>query len=380
MMHILIAPNAFKHSCTATVAAEAIKKGLMESRLEFSSTCFPIGDGGDGTALLLIRKFSGEVVSLKVKDPLGRMINATLGLIDNGSTGVVELADASGLKLLKKEEYNPLQATTFGAGQLIKYALDKGVKKIILCIGGSATVDGATGIMRALGIRFLNDRGEIIERLPLELTQLSSIDSTNLDKRILNCEFNVLCDVENPLLGESGAAEVFGPQKGASEEQVEILNKALSHFATVVMKETGKNISKIKYGGAAGGTAAGLYGLLNARLMNGIEYFLEVTGFANALAETDIVITGEGSIDAQTLQGKAPYGVSVQAKASHKMVIALSGQLKIPIDPLLYDHFDVLLPIINAPVDLQRAIETTEENLTRTARELGNLLSFSHLR
>jgi glycerate kinase len=189
----------------------------------------------------------------------------------------------------------------------------------------------------------------------------------------------VLCDVDNRLLGDGGAAAIFGPQKGASPAQVKVLNNALTRFADVVMKETAKDITNIKHGGAAGGTAAGLYGLLNAKLINGIEYFLDVTAFASALAEADMVITGEGSIDAQTLQGKAPFGVSVQAKAMDKKVIALSGQLQIPVHSQLYDHFDILLPIINAPVDLQQAIQTTEANLTRTARELGNLLSISSL-
>jgi glycerate kinase len=185
--------------------------------------------------------------------------------------------------------------------------------------------------------------------------------------------------VDNPLLGESGAAEVFAPQKGASTEQVKLLNTGLTRFAEILKTKTGKDVSNIKHGGAAGGTAAGLYGLFNARLMNGIEYFLELTKFAIALKDADLVITGEGSIDEQTLQGKAPFGVAVQAKKSGKPVIALSGQLLLPINPNLYTYFNVLFPIINAPGTLQKAIDTTEQNLSRTAREIGNILRLSPL-
>ena len=211
-MHILISPNAFKNSLDATSAANAIEEGLLQSGLACTTQCFPIGDGGDGTGTLLTKACNGYFVTEMVHDPLGRLINASMGLIDDGQTAVIEMAAASGLQLLKKEELNPLQANSFGTGELMVKALDRGVKKILLCVGGSATVDGGCGILRALGIEFLNKEGDVLEGLPENLIHLSSINISGLDKRMKACECVILCDVTNPLLGEKGAANIFGPQ------------------------------------------------------------------------------------------------------------------------------------------------------------------------
>jgi glycerate kinase len=234
--------------------------------------------------------------------------------MDNGKTAVIEMANASGLRLLKTNEPDPLHASSRGTGELILHALDKKVNKIILCIGGSATVDGATGILQALGFRFLNKNGDELNNLPEGLTELDSIDVAAVDKRVAKCEITILCDVENLLLGENGAAAVFGPQKGASPSDVKKLEASLSVLRDVVLKQSGKDMGVIKHGGAAGGTAAGLSSLLNAQLVNGIDHFLSLTGFDKAIEKADIVITGEGSIDIQTLQGKGPYGVAKKAK------------------------------------------------------------------
>jgi glycerate kinase len=219
-MHILIAPNAFKHSLNAEDAASAIMEGLVLSKLDCTCECFPIGDGGDGTGELIIKKCEGELVNAAVYDPLGRKINASFGLIDEGKTAVIEMADASGIRLLQPDELNPLLATSYGTGEQIKVALDKGAKKIILGMGGSATVDGGCGILKALGIRFLNANGLDLQGLPGSLTELTSIDFSRLDERILDSEVIVLCDVDNLLLGEQGSAAIFGPQKGASVDDV----------------------------------------------------------------------------------------------------------------------------------------------------------------
>ncbi len=374
-MHILISPNAFKHSLTAEEAASAIRKGLMQSKLDCTCECFPIGDGGDGTAKLIIKKCGGYHISAEVHDALGRKINASFGLIDKGKTAVIEMADASGIRLLQPEELNPLHATSYGTGEQIKSALDKGTEKIIIGMGGSATVDGGAGMLKALGVRFLGSNGVELVNLPASLTELVSVDLMGLDKRIRETEVIVLCDVDNMLLGKQGAAAIFGPQKGASVEDVHKLDAALSKLAEVTLQQTGKNISEIKYGGTAGGAAAGLYAFLDAKLVNGIDYFLQLTGFDKALENSDLVITGEGSIDEQTLQGKGPFGVAYCAKLKGLPVIGLAGKVPLERNVNLQKYFDVLLPIGHQPFDLQTALVSTADNLIRTAGELGDLLA-----
>lgn len=373
-MHILISPNAFKNSLNAEDAAFAIRDGLMQSNLPCTYNCFPIGDGGDGTADLIIKKCGGIIVTTEVHDPLGRIVDATFGLIDSGKTAIIEMANASGLRLLKHSELNPLQATSFGTGEQIRIALDKGATKIIIGMGGSATVDGGTGILQALGIRFLNAAGESLSVLPEALTQLTTVDVSDLDKRIFDCEVIIICDVDNYLLGEKGAAAIFGPQKGASHEVVIKLEASLKRLSQVAFHQTGKNISNIKYGGTAGGAAAGLYAFLNAELVNGIDYYLQLTDFDKALRQADLVITGEGSIDKQTLQGKGPFGVAFKAKSKNIPVIALAGKVPLVKDMELQKYFDVLMSIGAGSFDMKTALASTSTNLTRTSREIGNLL------
>jgi glycerate kinase len=373
-MQILIAPNAFKNSLSSEDAAEAIKAGLLQSKLDCSCECFPIADGGDGTGSLIIEKCKGTLVHLNIQDPLKRMIRSSYGLIDNGQTAIIEMADASGLRLLSSDELNPLIATSFGTGEMIRNALDKGVKKIIVAMGGSATVDGGCGILSALGIRFLDNKEQTLSGLPASLVDLEKIDLSEFDARILNCELVVLCDVDNRLLGEKGSAAVFGPQKGATDDGVKILEAALSKFRDVVLHQTGKDIAEVEYGGTAGGAAAGLYAFLNAKLVNGISYFLELTGFDDSLNSSDLVITGEGSIDEQTLNGKGPFGVAYRAKLKNIPVVGLAGKIPLEENQQISSYFNVLLAIGNEVADLETALSQTAENLTRTSRELGNLL------
>ncbi|MFA6086580.1 glycerate kinase [Mucilaginibacter sp.] len=376
MMHILIAPNAFKNSLTAEAAAEAIREGFDQSALNCTTECFPIADGGDGTAGLIISKLSGSIVPVTVQDPLGRMIDATFGLVDNGLTAVIEMADASGLRLLKQDELDPLSATTYGTGQMIIKALDMGVKKIVIAMGGSATVDGGIGILSALGIKFMGDKTELND-LPKNLSGLTSVDISGLDARISNCEIIVLCDVDNKLLGDAGAAAVFGPQKGATPDEVKLLDEGLTQLSNVALKELGKDMAIIKYGGAAGGASAGVYAYLNAKLVNGIDYFMDITGFDDALAKANLVITGEGSIDEQTLQGKGPFGVASRAKAKNIPVIGIAGKIPLQSNEKLHRYFKVLLAIGNEPTDTPAALNRTEENLTRTAIQIGQLIKMS---
>jgi len=374
-MHILIAPNAFKNSLSAQAAAEALQRGLLESSLDCTTECFPIADGGDGTGELILKKCNGTLVNATVNDPLGRPITASFGLIDNGSTAVIEMANSSGLRLLKVEELNPLQTTSFGTGELIKTALDKGVDKIILAMGGSATVDGGCGILSALGVQFLDVDGNALQPNPASLTLLATIDTSKLDVRVLNTEIVVICDVDNRLLGDKGAAAVFGPQKGASPADVVTLNATLARFNEITLEQFGKNMGELKYGGAAGGATAGIHAFLNAQLVNGIDYFLKLTGFEASLQKSNVVITGEGSIDEQTLQGKGPFGVASLAKSNNIPVIGIAGKLPLHESRELRKYFNVLLAIGNEPADLPTAMKHTTENLVRIGREIGGFLA-----
>jgi len=363
-MKIVIAPNAFKNSLTAGEAATAILQGLEKSRLRFTAECFPVGDGGDGTGELLMERLGARLIATPALDPLGRPRDAFFGLA--GETAIIEMANASGVRLLSRDELNPLQALSTGTGDLMVAALDRGARHIILGMGGSATVDGGVGILTALGVRFpATGPGDAAG---------SGIDMTHLDPRISATRVTILCDVDNPLLGPLGAATVFGPQKGATPEAVQQLEARLQNLAVLIRMATGKDIAALSKGGAAGGAAAGLYGLIDAELVNGIDYFLQLTAFDKILEEADWVITGEGSLDEQTLQGKAPYGVAVHAMKKGIPVIGLAGRLPQNTEKL-DEYFDALFPINHRLVHPAKALEYTAENLRATAKAVGNLLA-----
>lgn len=374
-MHILISPNAFKNSIDAMAAAKAIEEGLQQSSLDCTTLCFPVGDGGDGTGHLLTTILKGVFIDEPVHDPLRRKILAAYGLIDNGQTAVIEMAAASGLHLLHKDELDPLHTSSFGTGELIKKALDQGVKKILLCVGGSATVDAGCGILEALGILFLDVNRGPLKGIPENLVHLETIDLSGLDKKTSWIDLTILADVTNPLLGEKGAAKIFGPQKGASDAEVKKLEASLVQFNQVVLKKTGIDMASIKHGGAAGGTAAGLAALLNAHITNGIDQFLALTHFDEELQKANLVITGEGSIDLQTLEGKAPYGVALRAKGMNIPVIGFAGKLPEETSPELNNYFTRLININEEETDMNTAMLAAKKNLFRSAFELGNQLA-----
>lgn len=373
-MNILIAPNSFKNSLDATRVAEALAMGLNQSKLNCECTLFPVGDGGDGTGELIIKALDGEFVNAVVSDALGRKTTAAFGLIDNGNTAVIEMANASGMRLLKSSELNPMITNTTGTGELIIHALNKGVTKIIIGMGGSATVDGGMGMLSALGVKFLNAEGKLLKPIPAELINLAMVDTSGMDERAKNCEIIVLCDVDNRLLGAKGAAAVFGPQKGATPADVTALDAMLKNFAGIVLKQTGIDITTIKHSGTAGGAAAGLHAFLNAKLVSGADEFLKITGFDTALQTADVVFTGEGSIDEQTLQGKAPAVVAAHAKQKNLTVIGLAGNVPAQHNAALAKYFDMLLSINKEPFDRATMLQHTYQNLVRTATEVGNLL------
>ncbi len=374
-MHILVAPNAFKHSLDARAAAAAIRDGFLQSRLRCRVTCFPIGDGGDGTCALIHDRLNGTLVTHTVSGPLGKPTTAAYSLVHNGTTAVMEMADASGIRLLAPEERNPLDASSAGTGELIRHALSRGVQQVILGMGGSATVDGGCGILHALGARFLDEKDQELTPTPRGLQQLHRIDRSSMDSRLQHTAITILCDVENRLLGAQGAAAVFGPQKGASPVDVEVLELFLNRLNGVVRRETGKDMAAVASGGTAGGAAAGLYALANARLVNGIDHFLQLTGFEAVLATADWLVTGEGSLDEQTLGGKGPFGVAQLARQHGIPIIGIAG--RIPPEPSkeLLDLFPVLLPISHEALTLQEALDHTADNLRRTAQAAGNLIA-----
>ena len=376
-MHILIAPNAFKNSLEAAKVAEAINNGLHKSKLQCTTSCLPVADGGDGTAGLLIDYLKGEWIHTNVHDPLMRQISSSFGWIEREKTAIIELAAASGLRLLKPVEYSPLTATTTGTGELIVKALDKKASTIILCVGGSATVDGGTGILKALGIKFFDANRNELKDLPAALSSLAEIDTTGCDKRIKDTRIIILCDVKNPLLGRNGAAAIFAPQKGASEKEVQLLESLLAKFNDIVLYQMDRDISAIEHGGAAGGVAAGLHVFFNAELVNGIDYFLHATGFEKELAKANMVITGEGSIDLQTLDGKGPFGVAKKAKEFSLPVIGLAGRVPPLIDKSLQQYFDQLISISDNEADLETAIKNTFTNLEKASQHFGDRLSAS---
>ncbi|WP_214072893.1 glycerate kinase [Mucilaginibacter sp. dw_454] len=373
-MNILVAPNAFKNSLDAHRAGEAIAEGLKQSKLDCQCRLFPVADGGDGTGELLIKHLNGESISVPVHDALGRPINAHFGLTDDNRTAIIEMADASGLRQLKTMELDPMRANSFGTGELIKAVLDKGVNEIIIGMGGSATIDGGAGILAALGMRFYNRQGEELAPKPGALVDLDHIDTSNLDQRILNSEILILCDVDNQLLGPQGAAAMFGPQKGAMPDDVVTLEKMLSKLSDIALKQTGKDMSTVKHSGTAGGAAAGMYAFLNAKLVAGADSFLKITDFGGTLKNIDLVITGEGSIDEQTIHGKAPAAVAMMAKQRDIKVIGVAG--KVPLEPTIkLNHlFDKLISINKTPVDLDTALKNTRQNLVTIGKEIGDYL------
>lgn len=371
-MKIIIAPNSFKNSLNAVQVAQAIEKGLKQSHLKPATQLIPIADGGDYTLEVLIDFFNGEYREVTVEDPLQRPVKARYGLLNQGKTAVIEYSKASGLSLLQPEEYNPMQASSYGTGQIMNKCIDDGAEEIWLGVGGSATVEAGVGLLQALGVDFLDENDQPIKRGASGVQGIANISLNNLQERVSNIPVKILSDVENYLLGEQGAAKVFGPQKGADELMVEQLENILSRYTEKVMKATGKDIRQVNGGGAAGGVPASLSAFLNVEVVSGASFLLEQMGFAKAIEDAQVLITAEGKIDEQTLSGKGPAVAAKWAREAGLAVIGLGGS--IPAEPDS-EYFDVLLAIGNQPESLQEALAKTEENLVRTSRMVGNLLA-----
>ena len=372
-MRIIVAPGAFKNSLTAQEAAAAIARGLQRSGLGADLSLAPVADGGNGTLDAMLAG-GGQRFSLVVTGPLGAPVEADWGLLPDGRTAVVEMALASGMELLAPEELDPLRAGTFGTGQLLAAALAAGATRIILGLGGSATVDGGAGCLQALGVKLLDARGEDVGPGGAELGRVARIDAGGLDPRWHDVTLLLASDVDNPTLGEQGAAAVFGPQKGADAQQVATLEAQLTHFFTVIHEQTGRDLRQVPGGGAAGAFAAGMMAFHNAELQPGIELVLAHSGFAEALAGADLVITGEGQMDEQTIHGKGPIGVARLAREQGIPTVALVGGLAVHDRALHAAGMQAALPIVTGPMSLERALADAAKLLERAALRLGYLL------
>lgn len=375
-MRILIAAGAFKQSLTASEVCAAIAAGLQQSGLDADLEQLPIADGGNGTLDALLAA-GGQRLTAPVLDPLGRPIQADYGLLNSGETAVIEMALASGLELLAPDELNPLQASTYGTGQLMADALERGAERFIIGMGGSATVDGGMGCLQALGLRLLDAHGRDVQAGAAGLARIASFDDSGLDPRWRRAQIVIASDVDNPTLGEQGAARIFGPQKGADAPMVEQLERNLRHCFTRLYEQRGIDVRQVRGGGAAGAFAAGLMAFLSCEIVSGIDMVLAQNRFEDKLAAASLVITGEGQIDAQTLGGKGPLGVAKLAAAQGLPTVAIVGGLKID-DALLHAAgLQAAFSIVDKPMPLQAALDDAAELLRRAALRLGYVLKLS---
>lgn len=368
-MKILIAPDSFKEACTALEATNAIALAALQvfgDKVELVK--IPMADGGEGTVRSLVDAAQGQIIEKQVRGPLGDPVLACYGLLDHGQSAVIEMAEASGLHLVPRDKRNPMITSTYGTGQLIADALDRGVSSIILGIGGSATNDGGTGMARALGYRFLDAHGQELPDGGGALNQLAKIDTSHVHLKLHTCDIKVACDVTNPLCGIYGSSRVFGPQKGGDAAMVEILDQNLHHYSQIVAEQLGKNILDIPGAGAAGGLGAGLLAFTNAHLRPGVDIVLDYTNLKARAQDVTICITGEGQIDFQTKFGKTPYGVmkAVKEVSPDARVIAIAGCLGDHIEELYKVGFDGIFSITPGPDQLENLIRDTEKNITRT--------------
>ena len=374
-MNILVAPDSFKDSLPAHEVSRIISKAISEVIPDATIRQIPISDGGEGLLKALVTPLQGTLVSLTVKDPLHRTIEASYGLIDHGQTAIIEMAKASGLELLSIEERNPLITSTYGTGQLIKDALDKGCTKIIIGLGGSATNDGGMGMIKALGGLFLDQHQQEIEEGGRALNTLYSIDLSGLDKRLQHVEIICACDVSNPLTGPYGASYVYAKQKGASDNMLPILDSNLSNYAVVIKASLKKDLKHVPGTGAAGGTAIGLLAFLDATLTPGITLITELLQLEKHIKEAQLVVTGEGRIDAQTLHGKTIMGIASLAKKNSVPVLVFTGSIGPGISEIYDRGVTAIFSIVNKPMSLETAIKNAAQLLRASATNVFTSLN-----
>jgi glycerate 2-kinase len=374
-MNILIAMDSLKGSLSSIEANKVMAQGLLQVESNWTIQTVPVADGGEGTVEALVNATDGEFIEAVVTGPLGKPVRSTYGILGNKVTAVIEVAEACGLPLLTKEQLNPLNTTTYGVGELIKDALEKGCSEFIIGLGGSATNDAGVGMLQALGYQFFNHDGALIGFGGAELKSIAKVDARNVSDKVKAANFQVACDVNNPLYGPNGAAFIYGPQKGATPDMVEELDNGLRHFAGVTLKQSGIDLQQISGAGAAGGLGAAFAGFLNGKLESGVELVLEQTQLEKKLKGVDFVITGEGKLDGQTSMGKAPAGIAREAAKHSIPVIALAGDISEGSPSLYESGITAYFTIVSGPITLEEAMnpEVTLKNLRRTAEQIGRL-------
>ena len=373
-MKILISPQAFKESLSGMEAALAIEEGVLRALPKAQTTLIPIADGGDGTLETIVATTGGTIQQATVKDPLGRAITSSWGALGDGQTAMIEMSRASGLALLQQQERNPKITSTFGTGQLILEALNNGFSKLIIGIGGSATNDGGAGMAQSLGIKLLNKHGTNLPPGGSNLKNLDHIDVSSMDPRIHETTIMVATDVSNTLCGPTGASAVYGPQKGATQSMIEELDQCLSHFADSIKEILNIDIKQIPGSGAAGGLGAGLMAFLNADLLPGVDVVLETLRIESYLEEADLVITGEGQMDYQTVFNKAPIGIAKRAKKKNIPVIAIAGSLGKGYEQVFDHGIDGVTAAVLAPMPLTKATDEAKSLVSLAAERAIRLI------
>lgn len=371
---IVLAPDSFKESLTALAACRALAAGLREVFDDAELRLVPMADGGEGTVRSLVDATGGRTVTTRVTGPLGDPVEATWGLLGDGTTAVVEMAEASGLGLVERSRRDPRRASTRGTGELVTAALDAGVRRLVLGLGGSATNDGGAGLAQALGVRLLDAAGAELGPGGAALARLARIDASAADPRLAGLEIEVACDVTNPLCGPEGASAVFGPQKGADAGCVAELDGALRNLGDRVRVDLGRDVADVPGAGAAGGLGAGLLAFTRAELRRGVDIVIEHTGLDRHVAGADLVITGEGRIDGQTRFGKTPWGVAQVARRHGVPVVAIAGSLGEGADRLT-DGFDAVFACVDTVAPLDEVLAGAADALRRTARNVGAALA-----
>lgn len=373
-MHVVIAPDSYKESLSAAEVAQAIENGFKHVFPSWRYTKLPMADGGEGTVQSLVDATGGQIITVNVTGPLGTPVEGFFGLLGDGETAVIEMAAASGLHLVPPSERNPLVTTSFGTGELIKAALDKGARHLIVGIGGSATNDGGAGMAQALGVKLLDADGNDIGLGGGGLNKLYTLDCSGMDPRLSQIKLEVACDVDNPLCGEQGASAVFGPQKGATPEMVQALDANLSHYADIIKSVLGRDVKHRAGAGAAGGMGAALMGIFKADLRPGIDIVMDAVKLSEQLKEADLVITGEGRIDSQTIHGKTPIGVARCAKQYNLPVIGIAGCLSSDVGVVHEHGIDAVFSVVPRPVALADALKEGAANVENTAANVARML------
>ena len=375
MKTFVLAPDSFKESMTAEQACAAMQRGVEKALPNAQFIHVPMADGGEGTVDALVSARHGRKVEIEVSHPLiEQKVKTYFGLIENDQTAVIEMALANGIHLIEPSQRNPLLTSTLGTGEMIKVALGFGVSKIIIGLGGSVTNDAGAGMAQALGAKFFDENDQVVQVGGGQLSQIKSIDFSQLDSRLKDTEIIIASDVNNPLCGENGASHVFAPQKGATPEMVATLDQNLKYFADLVAQKVGTDFQNIAGAGAAGGLGFGLMAFAGAKIRSGVEIVIEETGLAEKIAQADYVFTGEGGIDFQTKFGKTPFGVAQVAMRFNKPVIAFAGYVGEGIEELYDEGFTAILGIVDGACDLPAALKNGEKNLERTCENIARAL------